>query len=154
MRLPWGLHGPVWTHVLNPSTDHIGSTKIVDAYFRTGKSREYQTVRFRTLLVGASSRVKRNDFLWFLLVRPSTAPDHLVPVPRILSGAALRPACVILCLEIPGRNGIQVQQALAGTGTPVIFVTSLEKPYDGNLLVRAVRAALGEPSSPAPDPHR
>ncbi|MFL9904518.1 response regulator [Paraburkholderia fungorum] len=72
-----------------------------------------------------------------------------------------QPDCVILDVQMPGLNGLEVQQRLAGRGIPVIFITAhdeigvrehalaggalayLRKPFDDELFVRTVRAALG-----------
>lgn len=71
-----------------------------------------------------------------------------------------RPDCVILDVQMPGLNGLEVQQRLAGSGMPVIFITAhddigvreqalaagavayLRKPFNDELFVRMVRAAL------------
>ncbi|CAE6850370.1 Response regulator protein TmoT [Paraburkholderia nemoris] len=70
------------------------------------------------------------------------------------------PDCVILDVQMPGLNGLEVQQRLAGSGMPVIFITAhddigvreqalaagavayLRKPFNDELFVRTVRAAL------------
>jgi FixJ family two-component response regulator len=72
------------------------------------------------------------------------------------------PGCVVLDLSMPGLDGLQLQQALAGAGDicPVIFITGfgdvpssvramkagavdfLTKPFDGEALLAAVRTAL------------
>jgi FixJ family two-component response regulator len=74
---------------------------------------------------------------------------------------SFRPDCVILDVQMPGLNGLQVQQRLAGSGLPVIFITAhdetgvreqalaagamafLRKPFDDEIFIGAVRAALG-----------
>jgi len=71
-----------------------------------------------------------------------------------------RSACVILDFEMPGINGLVVLRTIAPTGVPVIFTTahddpavrktalasgavrSLQKPFDGAVLVKAVETAL------------
>jgi len=71
-----------------------------------------------------------------------------------------RPDCVILDIQMPGLNGLEVQRRLAGTGMPVIFITAhddigvreqalsagaaayLRKPFNDDLFVRTVRSAL------------
>jgi FixJ family two-component response regulator len=71
-----------------------------------------------------------------------------------------RPDCVILDVQMPGLNGLEVQRRLAGTGTPVIFITAYDdisvreqafaggavayvrKPFSDDLFVRTVRTAL------------
>ncbi|MDF3832321.1 response regulator [Cupriavidus basilensis] len=77
-----------------------------------------------------------------------------------------RPDCVILDIQMPGLNGLEVQQRLAGSGMPVIFITAyddiavreqalaagaaayLRKPFNDELFVRTVRSALGLGSPP------
>lgn len=71
------------------------------------------------------------------------------------------PDCVILDVQMPGLNGLEVQQRLAGSGLPIIFITAhddmslrehalsagalayLRKPFKDEIFVRTVRAALG-----------
>jgi FixJ family two-component response regulator len=71
-----------------------------------------------------------------------------------------RPDCVILDVQMPGLNGLEVQRRLAGTGMPVIFITAhddigvreqalsagaaayLCKPFNDELFVTTVRSAL------------
>jgi FixJ family two-component response regulator len=77
-----------------------------------------------------------------------------------------RPDCVILDVQMPGLNGLEVQPRLSGSGTPVIFITAHDdirvreqafaggavafilKPFNDDLFIRTVRAALegGQPS--------
>ena len=71
------------------------------------------------------------------------------------------PACLVLDLELPGLNGLELQQALsAGYAPPIIFVTGhgdvpssvramkagaiefLSKPFDPQDLLRAVEAGI------------
>jgi FixJ family two-component response regulator len=72
-----------------------------------------------------------------------------------------QPACVILDIQMPGLNGLEVQRRLAGTDLPVIFITAhdeidvreqalsagafayLRKPFGDELFVKTVRAAIG-----------
>ncbi|HZZ14016.1 MAG TPA: response regulator [Paraburkholderia sp.] len=72
-----------------------------------------------------------------------------------------RPACVILDIQMPGMNGLEVQRRLAGSGLPIIFITAhddvgireqalsagalayLRKPFNDETFVRTVRATLG-----------
>src|ERR1700686_5765311 len=35
-----------------------------------------------------------------------------------------RPACIVLDVQMPGLNGLEVQQRLAGSGIPIIFITA------------------------------
>lgn len=71
-----------------------------------------------------------------------------------------RPDCVILDVQMPGLNGLEVQRRLAGSGLPIIFITAhddtgvreqalaagavafLRKPFDDEIFIGAVRAAL------------
>jgi FixJ family two-component response regulator len=72
-----------------------------------------------------------------------------------------RPACVVLDIQMPGSNGLEVQQRLAGSGIPVVFITAhdetdvrkqalaagaaayLLKPFNDEVLIEAVRTAIG-----------
>ncbi|MDW3684296.1 response regulator [Cupriavidus sp. CV2] len=76
---------------------------------------------------------------------------------------AYRPDCVVLDIQMPGLNGLEVQRRLAGSGIPVIFITAhdetgvrdralaagaaayLRKPFDDEILIRVVRAAIHPP---------
>ncbi|CAB3762402.1 response regulator transcription factor [Paraburkholderia humisilvae] len=71
-----------------------------------------------------------------------------------------RPDCVILDVQMPGSNGLEVQRQLAGQAVPVIFITAhddagvrgealaagavayLRKPFNDALFIRTVCAAL------------
>ncbi len=71
-----------------------------------------------------------------------------------------QPDCVILDVQMPGLNGLEVQRRLSGRGMPVIFITAhddisvreqalaggavayLHKPFNDELFARTVRAAL------------
>jgi FixJ family two-component response regulator len=75
-----------------------------------------------------------------------------------------RPACVVLDVQMPGLNGLEVQRRLAGSRIPVIFITAhdetdvreqamaagaaayLRKPFNDEVLIEAVRMAI----DPAP----
>ncbi|KLU26414.1 histidine kinase [Caballeronia mineralivorans PML1(12)] len=77
-----------------------------------------------------------------------------------------RPACIVLDVQMPGLNGLEVQQRLAGSGIPIIFITAhddavvrdqalaagaagyLRKPFNDEILIKAVRSAI----DPAPKP--
>jgi FixJ family two-component response regulator len=77
-----------------------------------------------------------------------------------------RPGCVILDIQMPGLNGLEVQLRLAGSGIPVILITAyddvgvrsqalasgavgyLSKPFNDSILIKTVQAALG--IAPAP----
>ena len=72
------------------------------------------------------------------------------------------PSCVVLDLQLPGRDGLDVQRELADSGDsmPIIFVTAhgdipttvramksgavefLTKPFDGEHLIEAIHQAL------------
>jgi FixJ family two-component response regulator len=74
---------------------------------------------------------------------------------------AYRPACVVLDIQMPGSNGLEVQRRLAGSGVPVIFITAhdetgvreqafaagaaayLCKPFNDEVLIKAVHTAIG-----------
>jgi FixJ family two-component response regulator len=77
-------------------------------------------------------------------------------------GGGGRPGCIILDLQMPGRTGMELQEELckASYSLPVVFVTGhgdvpqsvkamkggaedfLQKPFDGQALLEAVRRAL------------
>ena len=77
-----------------------------------------------------------------------------------------RPACIVLDIQMPGLNGLEVQQRLAGSGIPVIFITAhdetgvreqalaagaagyLRKPFNDEVLIKAVTSAIS--STPKP----
>jgi FixJ family two-component response regulator len=70
------------------------------------------------------------------------------------------PACLIVDVQMPGLSGLDVQRRLAGSGMPVILITAhddlnvraqalfagalayLSKPFDDEIFIRAVRAAI------------
>jgi FixJ family two-component response regulator len=74
---------------------------------------------------------------------------------------AYLPDCVIIDVHMPGLNGLEVQQRLAGSMLPIIFISAyddvgmrkqalaagavacLGKPFNDDLLARTVRIALG-----------
>ena len=78
------------------------------------------------------------------------------------SGMADAAGCLVLDLEMPDMNGLALQQALAGSLLPVIFLTGhgdigsgvramkagasdfLSKPVDGAILLAAVQGALDQ----------
>lgn len=82
------------------------------------------------------------------------------------SVASYRPHCVILDIQMPGTNGLEVQRQLAGNGMAVIIITAhddadvreqalaagaiayLCKPFNGTALIGIVQSALGLPPSP------
>jgi FixJ family two-component response regulator len=79
------------------------------------------------------------------------------------SAPSYRPACVILDVQMPGLNGLEVQRQLAGHGVPVIFITAydeigvrkqalaagalafLRKPFGDEIFLKTVREAIGKP---------
>lgn len=72
-----------------------------------------------------------------------------------------RPACIVLDVQLPDLNGLDVQERLAGSGAQVIFITAddgaemseramragavayLRKPFNDRAFIEAVRAAIG-----------
>jgi FixJ family two-component response regulator len=76
------------------------------------------------------------------------------------------PDCVTLDVQMPGLNGLEVQQRLSGSGIPVIFITGhdeigapeeavaagafayLSKPFSDELFVRTVLADLKREQAP------
>ncbi|CDY75725.1 response regulator receiver protein [Caballeronia glathei] len=77
-----------------------------------------------------------------------------------------RPACIVLDIQMPGLNGLEVQRRLADSGIPVIFITAhdeisvrqqalaagaaayLRKPFNDEILIKAVRAAISTGPTP------
>lgn len=75
------------------------------------------------------------------------------------------PRCLIVDVQMPGMDGLELQRYLAPTGVPIIFVTAnddeavraealargaagfLNKPLDAALLISTVLIALGRPQS-------
>ena len=73
---------------------------------------------------------------------------------------SFRPDCVVLDMHMPGLSGVEVQQSLAHTALPLIFITAhdepglrekvvaagavalLRKPFDDELFVETLYAAL------------
>jgi FixJ family two-component response regulator len=71
-----------------------------------------------------------------------------------------RPACIVLDIRMRGLNGLEVQQRLAGSGIPIIFITAhddavvreqalaagaagyLRKPFNDEILIKAVTTAI------------
>ncbi|UXU89938.1 response regulator transcription factor [Burkholderia sp. S-53] len=98
----------------------------------------------RSVGIGADTFQSGDDFL-----------DTLASMP------SYRPACVILDIQMPGLNGLEVQRRLDGTGVPVIVITAYDdvavreqalaagaiayvrKPFNDALLIKTVCAALG-----------
>ena len=97
----------------------------------------------RSIRIAADTFASGDAFLEALSSMPSYHPD-----------------CVILDVQMPGLNGLEVQRRLAGSGIPVIFITAhddigvrehalaagavayLRKPFNDELFVKTVRAAL------------
>jgi len=87
-----------------------------------------------------------DDFLDCLASLPSFYPD-----------------CVVLDMHMPGPSGLEVQQRLADTTLPLIFITAhdepglrdkvvaagavalLRKPFDDELFIETLHAALSRP---------
>ncbi|MEN2471646.1 MULTISPECIES: response regulator transcription factor [Burkholderia] len=98
----------------------------------------------RSVGIGADAFQSGDDFL-----------DTLASMP------SYRPACVILDIQMPGLNGLEVQRRLDGTGVPVIVITAYDdvavreqalaagaiayvrKPFNDALLIKTVCTALG-----------
>jgi FixJ family two-component response regulator len=103
----------------------------------------------RSVGIGADTYLSGDEFLDTLSSMPS-----------------YQPRCVILDIQMPGLNGLEVQQRLNGSGIPVILITAhddvgvrsqalasgavgyLRKPFNDSLLIRTVQTALG--ITPAP----
>jgi FixJ family two-component response regulator len=99
----------------------------------------------RSLAMDAETFSSGQQFLDLLDAMPSYQPD-----------------CLILDVQMPGMNGLEVQNrlALSGNTVPVIFITAhdevgirekalsagavafLRKPFDDQLLVKTLRQAL------------
>lgn len=87
------------------------------------------------------------------------APEEFLRAPRPEA-----PCCLVLDVNLPGLNGLEVQRALqdAGTRIPTVFITGhgdipttvramkagamefLEKPFDDEALLTAVRQGLAQ----------
>ncbi|RXV64445.1 response regulator [Burkholderia stabilis] len=98
----------------------------------------------RSVGIGADAFQSGDDFL-----------DTLASMP------SYHPACVILDIQMPGLNGLEVQRRLDGTGVPVIVITAYDdvavreqalaagaiayvrKPFNDALLIKTVCTALG-----------
>ena len=99
----------------------------------------------RSLGMEASTFTSGQEFIDLLEAMPSFDPD-----------------CVVLDVQMPGLNGLEVQERLVNSGSrlPVIFITAhddaqvrmqameagavecLSKPFDDDVLLEKVRAAL------------
>lgn len=108
------------------------------------------------------------DSLTFLLDVNGFAPMAYESANAFLSGAAIElPTCVVSDIRMPGLNGIDLVRELKGRGAacPVILITGhgdvalaveamkagavdfIEKPFDDQALLGAIRAALDARSS-------
>lgn len=78
------------------------------------------------------------------------------------SSASANTSCLITDIQMPGMNGLELQQSLIAQGSrvPIIFITAfpeaklraraeaagalafLEKPFDGKILIDCIEAAL------------
>ncbi|MEA3127895.1 MAG: hypothetical protein QOD67_4914 [Caballeronia sp.] len=86
-----------------------------------------------------------------------TGDDFLLMFDSIPS---YRPVCLVLDVQMPGSNGLEVQRRIAGSGIPVVFITAhdesgvreqallagatayLRKPFNDELLIKAIRTAI------------
>ncbi len=93
-------------------------------------------------------------------IRPDTFSSGDEFLEALVSIPSYRPDCVILDVQMPGLNGLEVQGRLEGSGIPVVFITAhddigvrehalgegavgyLRKPFDDELFIKTVRAAL------------
>jgi FixJ family two-component response regulator len=71
-----------------------------------------------------------------------------------------RPACMVLDIQMPGLNGLEVQRRLSGSGIPVIFITAhdeigvreqalaagaaayLRKPFNDEIFIKSVSTSI------------
>ena len=103
------------------------------------------------------------DSLTFLLDVNGFVPKAYESANAFLAGAAIKlPTCVVSDIRMPGLSGIELVRELKGRGTacPVILITGhgdvalaveamkagavdfIEKPFDDQVLLEAIRAAL------------
>lgn len=117
----------------------------------------------RTVIHVVDDDPAMRDSLAFLLDVNGFAPKAYESANAFLSGAAIElPTCVVSDIRMPGLNGIELVRELKGRGTacPVILITGhgdvalaveamkagavdfIEKPFDDEALIGAIRAAL------------
>ena len=87
-------------------------------------------------------------------------------IDRVEATPSFRPDCVVLDVQMPGLNGLEVQERLAHRGSrfPVIFITAhdvaglreralaagavafLRKPFNDELFIKTLRGAFEHPA--------
>lgn len=71
-----------------------------------------------------------------------------------------RPSCIVLDMQMPGSNGLEVQRRLASSGISIVFITAheeagvreqalaagatayLRKPFNDEVFIKAIRTAM------------
>jgi FixJ family two-component response regulator len=99
-------------------------------------------------------------------ITAETFPSGDALLDTLSSVPSYHPDCVILDVQMPGLNGLEVQRRLAGTGLPIIFITAhdeagareqalangavawLRKPFQDELFARTVHDALARSQQP------